>query len=233
MGCAPVRFNCAAPDDGNMDVLNRLGTQEQKACRLGPVVDGTVRSSIVMAEPPPGAGSEPAGMMCTRAEKRSDRWVVRGRKWWITGAQGASHFILLARTSDAPRRRLKAMLFDWDPPGWEIVQGLLGEAAMRIDTCRLLTVRAAWLPDQGDRARSAVSMAEIQVADGLHHAIDTAMQLMGGLGYAKHTPHEWMYRCAGQARLVDGAPEVHRMVAAKRFRAEGADMFARGAGAAR
>jgi len=313
----PVCFNCAAPDDGNMYVLNQLATPAQKARWLEPIVDGRVRSSIVMTEPHPGAGSDPAGMMLTRAERRGERYVVHGRKWWITGADGAAHFILLARTSDDPRRGLTAMLFHQDQPGWEIVrripimgpeehgghcelvfdglevpaenvllgeglgmkvtqirlgmarlthcmrwlgmakraleiakpyiekrhafgarladkesvQGLLGEAAMRIDTGRLLTMRAAWLLEQGHRARSEVSMAKIQVADALHHAVDTAMQLMGGLGYAKDTPLEWMYRYARQARLVDGASEVHRMVVARRFLADGPAMFAWGGGA--
>jgi acyl-CoA dehydrogenase len=315
----PVCFNCAAPDDGNMYLLNEVGTPAQKERWLRPIVDGAVRSSIVMTEPHPGAGSDPAGMMRTRAEKRGDRWVVHGRKWWITGAVGASHFILLARTSDDPRRGLTAMLFHKEQPGWEIerripimgpeehgghcelvfeglevpaenvllgeglgmkvtqlrlgmarlthcmrwlgmakraleiakpyiekrhafgerladkesVQGLLGEAAMRIDTGRLLTMRAAWLLEQGHRARSEVSMAKIQVADALHHAIDTAMQLMGGLGYARDTPLEWMYRYARQARLVDGASEVHRMMVARRFLADGTAMFAWGADADR
>ena len=58
-------------------------------------------------------------------------------------------------------------------------------------------------------------MAKIQVADVLHNAIDTAIQLLGAKGYSKDTPLEWMYRYARQARLVDGASEVHKMVVAR------------------
>ena len=58
-------------------------------------------------------------------------------------------------------------------------------------------------------------MAKIQVADALHRAVDTAIQLLGAKGYSKDTPLEWMYRYARQARLVDGASEVHRMVVAR------------------
>ncbi len=313
----PVCFNCAAPDDGNMSVLEKVATPEQKTRWLQPIVDGAVRSSIVMTEPHPGSGSDPAGMMRTRAERRGERYVVHGRKWWITGAEGASHFILLARTSDDPRRGLTAMLFEKDQPGWEIVrripimgpeehgghcelvfdglevpvenvlmgeglgmkvtqirlglarlthcmrwlgmakraleevkpyveermafgqrladkesvQGLLGEATMQIEVGRLLTMRAAWLVENGSRARKEVSMAKIQVADALHNAIDIAIQLMGGKGYSGDTPLEWMYRYARQARLVDGASEVHRMVVAKSFLAQGADVFGWGLGA--
>jgi acyl-CoA dehydrogenase len=116
----PAALNIAAPDDGNMFLLNRIATDAQKDRWLQPIVDGTVRSSFVMTEPDPGAGSDPAGMMLTRAEKRGDRWIVNGRKWFITGADGAKIFILIARTSDDARKGLTAFLFDADEPGWRI-----------------------------------------------------------------------------------------------------------------
>ena len=118
----PIVFNAAAPDDGNMFVLNRVATEEQKDKWLQPIIDGEVRSSIVITEPQPGAGSDPAGMMQTIAEKKGDTWVINGHKWFITGAQGASHFILLARTSDEPRRELTTFLFHRSQPGWEIIR---------------------------------------------------------------------------------------------------------------
>jgi acyl-CoA dehydrogenase len=99
----------------------------------------------------------------------------------------------------------------------EGVQWLLGDAAMQIETARLLTMRAAWRLDQGDFARQDVSMAKIAVSETLHKAVDTALQLLGARGYSKDTPVEWMYRYARQARLVDGASEVHKMVLAKSY----------------
>jgi acyl-CoA dehydrogenase len=81
----------------------------------------------------------------------------------------------------------------------------------------LLTARAAWKLDKGDFARKEVSMAKVQVADALHKAVDTAIQLCGARGYSRDTPLEWMYRYARQARLVDGASEVHKMVLATAF----------------
>jgi acyl-CoA dehydrogenase len=116
----PAALNIAAPDDGNMFILNRVGTAAQKERWLQPIVDGKVRSSFAMTEPQPGAGSDPAGMMLTRAEKKGSSWRVTGRKWFITGAEGAQHFILIARTSDDPRKGLTAFLFDADQPGWKI-----------------------------------------------------------------------------------------------------------------
>ena len=116
----PVSFNCAAPDDGNMFLINKVGTEEQKARWLQPIIDGKVRSALAMTEPHPGAGSDPQGMMLTRAEKKGDRWTVHGHKWFITGAGAATHFILLARTSDDERKNLTAFLYHKDDPGWEI-----------------------------------------------------------------------------------------------------------------
>src|SRR3712207_395324 len=92
----PVCFNSAAPDDGNMMVLEATGTPEQKERWLKPIMTGKVRSAFIMTEPHPGGGSDPS-MIRTRAEKKGNAsYVVRGRKWFITGAEEASHFILVA-----------------------------------------------------------------------------------------------------------------------------------------
>ncbi len=123
----PLAFNCMAPDDGNMNVLNRTGTPAQKEKWLKPIVEGKVRSSFAMTEPAPGGGSDP-GMIMTRAEKKGGKWVINGRKWFITGADGAAHFILIARTSDDQRKGLTAFLYHKDQPGWRIVRriGIMG-----------------------------------------------------------------------------------------------------------
>ena len=309
----PVTFNCAAPDDGDMIVLNKIGTEEQKKRWLQPIIDGKVRSAIVMTEPAPGAGSDPA-MMLTTAEKKADGWVIRGRKWFITGAGVAQHFILIAKTSEDRRKGLTAFMFDRDQPGWRIVrripimgpeehgghcelefdgleipdenrlmnigdglkvaqirlgtarlthcmrwlglarrsmdiaaeyvarrdahgsklaeresvQWLLGEAAMQIEIGRLLVMRAAAKLDRGDFARKEISAAKIAVADVLHKAADTAIQLNGARGYSKDTILEWIYRYARQARLVDGASEVHRMVLARFYMQERNDFWSWG-----
>jgi acyl-CoA dehydrogenase len=117
----PVVFNSAAPDDGNMMVLEKVATPAQKERWLAPIVDGRVRSAFAMTEPHPGGGSDP-GMIQTRAERRGDTYVVTGRKWYITGAEEAAHFILMARTSDDARKGLTAFLFHKDQPGWEILR---------------------------------------------------------------------------------------------------------------
>jgi len=258
-------------------------------------------------------------MMKTVAKRVGDRWRVFGRKWFITGAGSASHFILIARTSDDPRKGLTAFLFHKDQPNWRIVrripimgpeehgghcelefdgleidddcrlmgigdglkvtqirlgtarlthcmrwlglakraldigaayaktrsafgsvlaekdtvQVMLGEAALQIEVGRLLTMKAASELARGGFARKEVSMAKIVVADVLHQAADTSLQLNGARGYSKDTVLEWIYRYARQARLVDGASEVHKGVLARHFLEQGSDFWswaARGAG---
>lgn len=120
----PACLNCAAPDDGNMRLLEHAAREDQKDAWLQPIVDGTVNSSFVMTEPEPGGGSDP-GMIRTTAERRGDNWVVHGHKWFISGAAVAEHFILIARTDPNPeekRRHLTAFLFHRDKPGWRIVR---------------------------------------------------------------------------------------------------------------
>ena len=117
----PLAIHCMAPDDGNINLLARAGTPAQKEKWLRPLVEGKARSAFAMTEPHPGSGSDP-GMMKTRAVKKGDRYIVTGRKWFITGAEGAAHHILIARTSDEPRRGLTAFLHHKDQPGWRIVR---------------------------------------------------------------------------------------------------------------
>ena len=117
----PLAIHCMAPDDGNMNLIAKVGTPAQKEKWLRPIADGKVRSAFAMTEPHPGSGSDPA-MMLTRAEKKSDRYIVRGRKWFITGADGASHYILIARTGEDTRNGLTAFLYHKDQPGWRILR---------------------------------------------------------------------------------------------------------------
>ena len=75
----PLALNCAAPDEGNMHLLDKVATQAQQERFLAPLVAGEVRSSFAMTEPSPGAGSNPS-MLRTSAEWDRDAWVITGRK---------------------------------------------------------------------------------------------------------------------------------------------------------
>jgi acyl-CoA dehydrogenase len=107
----------------------------------------------------------------------------------------------------------------------ESVQIKMGDLAHDIQVGRLLVMHAAWKLDSGDFARKEVSSAKVHVANTLHKAVDTAIQLCGAKGYSKDLILEWIYRYARQARLVDGADEVHKMVLAQFYTREGSDFW--------
>ena len=96
----PQALNCAAPDEGNMHLLAVVASDAQKERYLAPLAAGRVRSCFAMTEPSPGAGSDPS-MLRTTAERARGGWVINGRKWFITGAEGAAFAICMARTGDA------------------------------------------------------------------------------------------------------------------------------------
>ncbi|KIC45974.1 acyl-CoA dehydrogenase [Ruegeria sp. ANG-S4] len=95
----PVAMHCAAPDEGNMHLLDVVATQSQREIYLKPLVEGS-RSCFAMTEPN-GAGSDPM-MMETTATLTDDGYVIRGTKWLITGARGASFVIIMARNVGGP-----------------------------------------------------------------------------------------------------------------------------------
>ena len=97
----PVACNTMAPDEGNMYLLGKVGSEEQKARFLAPLVTGHARSAFFMTEPANegGAGSDPS-MMQTTARLDGNHWVINGRKAFITGAQGAQVGIVMAKADD-------------------------------------------------------------------------------------------------------------------------------------
>ena len=97
----PVALNVAAPDEGNMFLLGRVASQEQKARFLQPLINGSKRSAFFMTEPAVegGAGSDPS-MLKTTARRDGDYWIVNGRKAFITGARGAGVGIVMARSEE-------------------------------------------------------------------------------------------------------------------------------------
>ncbi len=106
----PVAVNVAAPDEGNMYLLGRIATPEQKEQFLRPIVEGRARSAFFMTEPAAegGAGSDPS-MLKTTARRDGEHWVINGRKAFITGAEGARVGIVMAKTDDAATMFLVAL----------------------------------------------------------------------------------------------------------------------------
>jgi len=123
---APVAFNCAAPDTGNMEVLNEFGTPAQQEQWLEPLLDARIRSAFCMTEP--DVASSDATNIATRIRRDGDHYVITGRKWWSTGAMNpdAAIFIVMGKTDpDAARHRQQSMiLVPRDTPGVRIVRPL-------------------------------------------------------------------------------------------------------------
>jgi alkylation response protein AidB-like acyl-CoA dehydrogenase len=106
----PLALNIAAPDEGNAHLLAHVATTDQRNQYLAPLAAGDVRSAFAMTEPAPGAGSDPSALT-THAHQRGSDWIINGRKCFITGADGAGFFIIMARTSGAPGERGGATMF--------------------------------------------------------------------------------------------------------------------------
>ncbi len=120
-------FNCSAPDTGNMEVLARYGTEEQKETWLKPLLAGTIRSAFAMTEPAV-ASSDATNIEC-RIVRDGDDYVINGRKWYITGAaaENCKVFILMGKTDpdNANRHRQQSMiLVPKDTPGVTIVRDM-------------------------------------------------------------------------------------------------------------
>lgn len=119
-------FNCSAPDTGNMEVLDRYGTETQKARWLEPLLAGRTRSSYCMTEP--GVASSDATNIETRIERDGHSYVINGRKWWITNAYHPRNalFIVMGKTDPDAARHLQQSQILVDPatPGITLVRPL-------------------------------------------------------------------------------------------------------------
>lgn len=127
MGKVPIAaevFNCNAPDTGNMEVLERYGTQAHKDRWLGRLLEGEIRSAYAMSEPE--IASSDAAQLAFAARRDGDAYVLDGEKWWITGAgdpRCALYIVQGCTAPDAPKHQRHTMfLVDADAPGIEVVR---------------------------------------------------------------------------------------------------------------
>ncbi|KAA9111365.1 acyl-CoA dehydrogenase family protein [Microbacterium rhizomatis] len=197
---APVTFNCAAPDTGNMEVLHDFGTPAQKERWLRPLLEGSIRSSFCMTEP--DAASSDATNIATRIRREGDSYVITGRKWWSTGAMSpaAQIFIVMGKTDpDADRHRQQSMiLVPRDTPGVRIVRPLSvfgyddrdhgGHAEIAFEDVRVPAENL--IGDEG----SGFAIAQARLGPGrIHHCMralgmgERALALLTARANARHT----------------------------------------------
>ena len=123
---APEALNCAAPDTGNMEVLDEFGSPDQQERWLRPLLDAAIRSAFCMTEP--DVASSDATNITTRIERDGGDYVVTGRKWWSSGAMnpGCEIFIVMGRTAwEGDRHRQQSMiLVPRDTPGVTVRRGI-------------------------------------------------------------------------------------------------------------
>lgn len=123
---APAAMNCAAPDTGNMELLARFGTPEQRTEWLAPLLEARIRSAFCMTEP--AVASSDASQIATRVRRDGEEYVINGRKWFATGAMNpdCALFVVMGKTDPAgPRHRQQSMvLVPRDTPGVTVVRPL-------------------------------------------------------------------------------------------------------------
>jgi acyl-CoA dehydrogenase len=196
---APMAFNCAAPDTGNMEILAEHGTPEQRERWLEPLLEGRIRSCFSMTEPAV-SGSDPT-LLQARAELDGDEWVVNGHKWFTSGAMGAELAIAMVVTDpDAPPYSRASMIcVPTDTPGFNLVRpisvmghdGGPGHCEIRYEDCRV--PKEFLLGERG----AGFAVAQDRLGPGrIHHC-------MRAIGTAERA-HELMCRRANERSAFGG-----------------------------
>ena len=212
----PEAFNCAAPDTGNMEVLNQFGTAEQKDRWLRPLLEGEIRSAFAMTEP--DVASSDATNIELRIDRDGDEYVLNGRKWWISGAMRDRCQILIVMgktdTEAAPFQQQSMILVPRETPGLTVVRNLPvfgyidqeGHAELRFEDVRVPASNL--ISEEGH----GFLIAQARLGPGrIHHcmrclgAAERALELMCARASSRVT---WGEALAQRANIQDWIAEA-------------------------
>jgi acyl-CoA dehydrogenase len=196
---APMAFNCAAPDTGNMEILAEHGTPAQHERWLEPGLEGKIRSCFAMTEPEV-SGSDPT-LLQGRAVLDGDEWVIDAHKWYTSGAMGAELAIAMVVTDPdaAPHQRASMICVPTDNPGFELIRQIPvmghdkgpGHCEVRFTECRV--PKDNLLGERG----AGFTIAQDRLGPGrIHHC-------MRAIGTAERA-HEMMCRRANERHAFGG-----------------------------
>jgi acyl-CoA dehydrogenase len=179
MGRTPLghyAFGCQAPDMGNMELLLKHGSPAQQERFLRPLASGATRSCFAMTEPA-RAGSNPVWLETT-ARRDGDRYLIDGRKWFTSGADGAAFAIVMAVTDPQalPHRRASQILVPTDTPGWTRVRNIpvMGHAGEDYFSHSEVTLEGVSVPVENriGEEGSGFALAQERLGPGrIHHAM--------------------------------------------------------------
>src|SRR5260221_1463520 len=221
---ASETMNWSAPDTGNMEVLERVGTHAQKEKWLKPLLNGEIRSAYAMTEP--NVASSDAKNISTTAKLVGYEWVINGEKYYISGLGDprCKIMIVMVKTSpDAhPSKQQSQILVPKDTPGVEILGPMhvfghdhapRGHMHLRFNNVRVPKDNILLGEGRG------FEISQVRLGPGrIHHCMRTigkaekALQMHGATGISQWTPLAEMYQDVRHLRFADGPDEVHWMV---------------------
>ena len=203
-------FNCQAPDIGNMEILMAFGTPEQKETWLAPLTRGEVRSCFSMTEPD-YPGSNPA-WMDTQARKDGGDYVIDGRKWFTSAADGAAFAIVMAITNpeaESPYSRASQIIVPTNTPGFNRVRNIsiMGDAGEDYVSHSEIIYKSCRVPQKNllGREGAGFEIAQQRLGPGrIHHC-------MRWIGICERA-FEMMCQRAATRQLAPGKPLGSRQI---------------------